>query len=178
MSDWRAALLQDGGRVLCCLTAWEYRGAGSRPPLCTMPHRPCIPGPCHPHAPRLIQGEGESEGCLTSCRMGPVVRALPHGPCIPRLCCVHALLLMPCPHALLIQMESEARTVVVGMVSHYVCIPVYFSAFSFTKHFIFTLLFILFIFTKKRRKADRNTANPCAATGFGRLLFRFPVTFL
>ena len=66
-----------------------------------------------------------------------------------------------------------------GVVSRYVCIPVYFSTFlSFKNILFFTLLFILFIFYKKSGKVDRSTANPCAATVFGCLLFCFSVPFL
>ena len=111
-----------------------------------------------PPRPRLIQGEGEAEGCLAFCRMGPAVRALPHGPCIPRLCCVHALLLMPCrPHAPLIQKASEAETKAIGMVSLYVCIPVHFSAF-FLKNFLLIPLYLFYLFFIK--KVEKQTEAP------------------
>lgn len=117
---------------------------------------------------RLIQEEGEAEDYFASCRMGPAVRALPHGLCIPRPCCAHALLSMPCPHALLIQMESEAGTKAIGMVSLYVCIPVHFSAFFFKKHFHsnIILLFIIYCKTKYLQRGNEMCFMPlCLKVG-------------
>ena len=127
-----------------------------------------------PPRPRLIQGEGEAEGCLAFCRMGPAVRALPHGPCIPRLCCVHALLLMPCrPHAPLIQKASEAETKAIGMVSLYVCIPVHFSAF-FLKNFLLIPLYLFYLFFIKKWKSRQKHCKPLCRNDFRVSTFLLP----
>ena len=131
-----------------------------------------------PPRPRLIQGEGEAEGCLTSCRMGSAVHALPHGPCIPRPCCAHTLLPMPCPHAPANTNGKRGKDCG-GRHGFALCLhPCLLFRFFLHKSFYFYIIIYIIYFCEKKRKSRQKHREPLCRNGFRASTSFFLVPFL